>query len=130
MKILKQDNPTFRYVSPRTWIRKTNYPDLDFKASLAFRKQREDLLKVLQSVPQDGSVRLPGRHFDLDDDRPSKPICATRPSSGRSSSLNFPAIDVETCQYLGLPTYPFQLFQLWEPLLVRIQITFAKLFFS
>jgi hypothetical protein len=32
MKILKQDNPTFRYVSPHTWIRKTNYLDLDFKA--------------------------------------------------------------------------------------------------
>ena len=53
MKILKQDNPTFRHVSPRTWIRKTNYLGLDFKASfLAFRKQREDLLKVLQSVPR------------------------------------------------------------------------------
>jgi hypothetical protein len=58
MKILKQDNPTFRYVSPRTWIRKTNYLDLDFKASfLAFRKQREDLLKVLQSVPQEDWLR-------------------------------------------------------------------------
>src|SRR5215469_15435967 len=45
MKILTQDNPTFRHVSPRTWIRKTNYLDLDFKVSfLAFRKQREDLL--------------------------------------------------------------------------------------
>ena len=31
MKILKQDNPTLRYVSPRGWIRKTNYIDLDFK---------------------------------------------------------------------------------------------------
>ncbi|HKE26948.1 MAG TPA: DinB family protein [Bryobacteraceae bacterium] len=58
LKILKQDNPTFRYVSPRTWIRKTNYLDLDFKAScLAFRKQREDLLKVLQSVPQEDWLR-------------------------------------------------------------------------
>ena len=58
IKILKQDNPTFRYVSPRTWIRKTNYQDLDFKASfLAFRKQREDLLKVLQSVPHQDWLR-------------------------------------------------------------------------
>ena len=58
IKILKQDNPTFRYVSPRTWIRKANYLDLDFKASfLAFRKQREDLLKVLQSVPQEDWLR-------------------------------------------------------------------------
>lgn len=54
MKILKQENPTLRYVSPHTWIRKTNYLDLDCKASfLAFRKQREDLLKILQSLPQE-----------------------------------------------------------------------------
>ena len=58
MKILEQDNPTFRYVSPRTWIRKTNYLDLDFKASfLAFRKQREDLLKILQALPQEDWLR-------------------------------------------------------------------------
>jgi hypothetical protein len=31
-KILKQDNPTFRHVSPRTWIRKTNYLALVFRA--------------------------------------------------------------------------------------------------
>jgi hypothetical protein len=57
-KILTQDNPTFRYVSPRTWIRKTNYLDLDFKASfVAFKKQREDLLKVLQSITHEGWLR-------------------------------------------------------------------------
>ena len=57
-KILKQDNPTFRYVSPRTWIKKTNYMDLDFEASfLAFRKQREDLLKILQALPQEDWLR-------------------------------------------------------------------------
>ena len=57
-KILKQDDPTFRYVSPRTWIRKTNYVQLDFKASfLAFRKQREDLLKILQSLPRKDWLR-------------------------------------------------------------------------
>src|SRR4051812_30308200 len=39
IKILKQDNPTFQYVSPRTWIRKTNYLNLDFEASFTeFRK--------------------------------------------------------------------------------------------
>src|ERR1041384_5491222 len=44
-KILKQDSPTFRYVSPRGWIKKTNYLELDFKASfLAFRAQRKDLV--------------------------------------------------------------------------------------
>ena len=58
MKILKQDNPTFRYVSPRTWIRKTNYLDLDFKPSfLALRNQREDLRKILQALPQEDWLR-------------------------------------------------------------------------
>src|SRR3954471_18337466 len=58
MKILKQDNPTFRYVSPRTWIKKTNYLHLDFKASLPeFRKQREELLTVLQPLPYEDWLR-------------------------------------------------------------------------
>jgi len=51
-RILKQDNPTFRYVSPRAWIRKTNYTSLEFRASfLAFRDQRKDLLKLLRHLP-------------------------------------------------------------------------------
>lgn len=50
-KILKGNNPTFRYVSPRTWIRKTNYLNSNFQASLLdFRTQREDLLKVLKAL--------------------------------------------------------------------------------
>ena len=58
MKILKQDNLTFRYVSPRTWIRKTNFLDLDFKVSFPeFRKQREELLKVLQPLPHEDWLR-------------------------------------------------------------------------
>jgi hypothetical protein len=58
VKILNEDHPTFRYVSPRTWIRKTNYIDLDFKPSfLAFRKQRDDLLKVLRSISQEDWLR-------------------------------------------------------------------------
>jgi hypothetical protein len=51
-KILKQDQPTFRYVSPRGWIKKTNYLELDFKASfLAFNTQREELLETLRALP-------------------------------------------------------------------------------
>lgn len=58
LKILKEDNPTFRYVSPRTWIRKTNYPNSDFQASfLAFRSQREHLLKILQPLDREGWLR-------------------------------------------------------------------------
>jgi hypothetical protein len=52
-KILRQDNPTFRYVSPRAWIRETNYLALDFATNfLAFRTQRGDLLKILGTLGQ------------------------------------------------------------------------------
>jgi hypothetical protein len=49
--MLAQDHPTLRYISPRTWIRKTDYPKLEFRVSLlAFTKQRDDLLKSLQTL--------------------------------------------------------------------------------
>ena len=49
--MLEQDHPTLRYVSPRAWIRKTNYPSLEFRASLlAFTAQRDDLLKQLKPL--------------------------------------------------------------------------------
>ncbi len=47
--MLGQDHPRLRYVSPRTWIRKTDYLQQEFGASLlAFTQQRYQLLKVLQ----------------------------------------------------------------------------------
>lgn len=50
-KILEQDNPTFRYVSPRTWIRETNYLNVDFRTSLLeFQNQRRNLLKILRPL--------------------------------------------------------------------------------
>lgn len=53
--MLTQDRPTFTYVSPRTWIRKTNYPDQEFAASFAeFKTQRNDLLRLLEKLtPED-----------------------------------------------------------------------------
>src|SRR5262245_48761171 len=37
--MLVQDNPTLRHVSPRSWIRKTDYPQLAFHESFqAFEK--------------------------------------------------------------------------------------------
>jgi hypothetical protein len=46
--MIAQDHPTIRYISPRTWIRKTNYPELEFRPSLeAFARQRNELLKSL-----------------------------------------------------------------------------------
>ncbi len=55
--ILQQDAPTFRAVSPRTWIKNTNYLEQKFKPSLqAFTKQRTELLAVLESLaPKDWS---------------------------------------------------------------------------
>lgn len=52
MRIIALDRPTWRAVSPRTWIKQTDYPELDFRPSLhAFTRQRADLLAVLDSLP-------------------------------------------------------------------------------
>jgi len=49
--MLSQDHPTLRYVSPRTWIRKTDYPAQEFHISLqAFTKQRNDLVQSLKTL--------------------------------------------------------------------------------
>ena len=48
LAMIAQDHPTMRYVSPRTWQRKTDYPTQEFQISLeAFTRQRDDLLKLL-----------------------------------------------------------------------------------
>jgi hypothetical protein len=53
--MLTEDTPTLRAVNPRTWIKQTNYLDLDFSASLgSFAAQRADLLAVLNPLPPDG----------------------------------------------------------------------------
>jgi hypothetical protein len=50
--LIAEDQPQFRAVSPRTWIKQTDYPELDFRPSLhAFTRQRADLLAVLDSLP-------------------------------------------------------------------------------
>jgi hypothetical protein len=49
--MIKQDHPTLRYVSPRTYIRKTNYPELEFRLSLeGFTRQRFELLQSLKAL--------------------------------------------------------------------------------
>jgi hypothetical protein len=49
--ILAQDTPTIRAVNPRTWIKKTDYPEQEFRASLrAFAMQRTDLLAILKPL--------------------------------------------------------------------------------
>ena len=49
LTMLAQDRPTIRAISPRTWIRKTDYPEQEFGPSLhAFATQRAELLAVLE----------------------------------------------------------------------------------
>jgi uncharacterized damage-inducible protein DinB len=49
--MLSQEHPTIRYISPRTYIRKTDYLKQEFIASLeAFTHQREALLVRLHSL--------------------------------------------------------------------------------
>jgi len=46
--MLRQDEPTLKYLSPRTYIRKSDYPELPFQDSFqAFVEQRDDLLQTL-----------------------------------------------------------------------------------
>jgi DinB superfamily len=52
------DRPTLRAVNPLTWIKQTNYLELDFRPSLrAFATQRADLLAVLSPLPSDAWER-------------------------------------------------------------------------
>jgi DinB superfamily len=56
--MIAEDTPTLRAVNPTTWIKKTDYLDMEFQPSLgAFAAQRADLLAVLQPLPYDGWSR-------------------------------------------------------------------------
>ena len=56
--IVAEDKPAFRAVNPRTWIKQTNYLDLEFRPSLrAFARQRAELLAVLEALPPEGWAR-------------------------------------------------------------------------
>lgn len=50
-QMITLDRPQLRYVSPRGWIRKTDYLELEFTPSLkAFTAQRRELLKLLKGL--------------------------------------------------------------------------------
>lgn len=56
--MLAEDRPTLRAVNPRTWIKRTDYPELEFGPSLrAFTTQRAALLAVLEPLPPAGWAR-------------------------------------------------------------------------
>jgi uncharacterized damage-inducible protein DinB len=50
-RMLAEDHPTIRYVSPRGWIRKTDYLQHNFSETLdGFSKERSRLLAVLTTL--------------------------------------------------------------------------------
>ena len=52
--IIAGERPTLRAIDPRTWIKQTDYPDLDFRPSLrSFTAQRAALLAVLEPLPRE-----------------------------------------------------------------------------
>ncbi len=56
--MLTQDTPTLRAVNPRTWIKRTDYLELEFGPSLsAFAAQRAELMAVLEPLPPEGWSR-------------------------------------------------------------------------
>jgi hypothetical protein len=56
--LLDQDKPKFRAVSPRAWIKRTNYRELQFRLSFrAFAEQRADLLRLLEPSPRNAWSR-------------------------------------------------------------------------
>lgn len=45
LRILAEEQPTWKGMSPRAWIRRTDYPEWEFRPALeAFARQRADLL--------------------------------------------------------------------------------------
>ena len=49
--MIERDHPTLRYVSPRTWTRKTGYTSQPFSESLqAFTTQRANLMRALSAL--------------------------------------------------------------------------------
>jgi hypothetical protein len=56
--IIAEDGPALRAVSPRTWLKRTNYLELEFLPSLhTFATQRTALLAVLERLPPEGWSR-------------------------------------------------------------------------
>jgi hypothetical protein len=53
--MMTRDNPTLRYVSPRSWMRKPKYRDQEFDAALkSFTQERQKLVKALADLDEAG----------------------------------------------------------------------------
>ena len=58
LRIIDEDRPAWRAMSPRTWQRRSGYHDWSFpEAFAAFRQQRAELLDVLLPLPEDVWLR-------------------------------------------------------------------------
>jgi hypothetical protein len=56
--MLAEDQPTLRAISPRTWIKQTDYRKLEFRSSLrSFAKHRLGLLAILEPLPPEAWTR-------------------------------------------------------------------------
>lgn len=56
--IIAEETPMLRAIDPRTWIKQTDYLDLEFRPSLdSFATQRAELLAVLEPLPPEGWSR-------------------------------------------------------------------------
>jgi hypothetical protein len=57
-QILSEDRPAFKAVNPTTWIKQTNYREVEFQPSLqAYSAQRAELLAVLRPLPAEAWAR-------------------------------------------------------------------------
>jgi uncharacterized damage-inducible protein DinB len=57
--ILNNDKPTFKAINPTTWIKQTNYRELEFQTSFqAFSAQRAELLLVLNPLAPEAWSRM------------------------------------------------------------------------
>jgi DinB superfamily len=57
-RILAEDRPAWRAVSARTWLKRTDYPTLEFRSSLrSFAAQRAELLAILEPLPREAWSR-------------------------------------------------------------------------
>ncbi len=56
--MMTQDNPTLRYMSPRSWMKKPKYMDQEFDRALqSFAQERQKLVKVLADLDETGWSR-------------------------------------------------------------------------
>lgn len=57
-RILAAEMPTIKAINPTTWIKNTDYPELEFQPSFqAFAAQRTQLLTILESLPPEAWSR-------------------------------------------------------------------------